>query len=321
MNATSEKIVIGVDLGGTHTAAGLVNGRLEVLAAEKQKTVKSDQEALLKSIVSLVRGLLDHSHAPVAAIGFGIPSMIDQAHGRAVMSVNIPLADVDFVTYMQNRLELPVFIDNDANVAALAELRAGAAQGAKQALMITVGTGIGGGIIIDGEIYRGATGSAAELGHIVIDVNGPPCQGACPNNGCFETMASGTALNRYAKELAAGQPGSALGRTLKDGQAVDGALVSRLAHEGDPLSLQAMAKIGFYIGVGVTSLVNVFNPEVFVLGGGIMEAGGLILDPALAYLRGKGLKPNRDIVKVVRARFRAEAGMIGAACLALDAEI
>ncbi len=318
MNATSEKLVIGVDLGGTHMAAGLIDGRLRVLSAVEQKTVKSSQKALLESIAAAARKLLERAPAPVAAAGFGIPSMIDQLHGRAVMSVNIPLAGVDFVDYMKDELGLPVFIDNDANVAALAELRAGAAQRASQALMITVGTGIGGGIIINGEIYRGATGSAAELGHIVIDVNGPPCQGACPNNGCFETMASGTALARYARELAASQPDSALGRALAAGKAPDGALLSKLARQGDGLSLQVMEKIGFYIGAGVTSLVNVFNPEVFVLGGGIMEAGDMIMKPAIKYLRERGLAPNRDIVKVVRAMFGPEAGMIGAACLALD---
>ncbi len=318
MNRAPEKLVIGVDLGGTHTAAGLVDGRLELLASVEQKTVKSSQEALLESIVAAIRKLLRKTSAPVAAAGFGIPSMIDQLHGRAVMSVNIPLAGIDFVAYMKEKLGLPVFIDNDANVAALAELRAGAARGAKQALMITVGTGIGGGIVIDGEIYRGATGSAAELGHIVIDVNGPPCQGACPNNGCFETMASGTALIRYAEEEAAAHPGSALGGALAAGKTLDGALVSGLAAKGDQPALEVMEKIGFYIGVGVTSLVNVFNPEIFVLGGGIMEAGDLIIKPALEYLRERGLKPNRDIVKVVKPRFGPEAGMIGAACLALD---
>lgn len=319
MASIPEKLVIGVDLGGTTTAAGLINERLEVIDSIEQETVTTSQAALLNDTIELVRKLLSHAPSPVAGIGFGIPSMIDQRRGRAVMSVNVPLADFDFVAYMRNQFELPVFIDNDANAAVLAEVRAGAARGAREVLMITVGTGIGGGIIINGEVYRGATGSAAELGHMVVDVNGPPCQGACPNYGCFETMASGTALKRYAEELAREQPDSLLGQALAGGRQLDGALVSQLAEKGDRAARLALEKIGFYLGVGITSLVNMFNPELFVIGGGIMQAGDLVMGPALEYLRTRGLRPNRDVVKVVTAHFGPEAGMLGAGCLVLDA--
>ena len=318
MTSTSEKLVIAVDLGGTKTAAGLVNERLEVLDAVESRTVTSGQQALLESILAMVRGLVKRSPAPVAGVGFGIPSMIDQVHGRVVMSVNVPLADFDFVSHMQAELGLPVFIDNDANLATLAEARAGAARGAREALMITVGTGIGGGVIIGGKVYRGATGSGAELGHIVIDVNGPPCQGNCPNNGCFETMASGTALKRYAREMARARPQSALGHAAAGGEELDGALVSRLATAGDEAAGNVLAKVGLYIGVGITGLVNIFNPEVFVLGGAVMQAGDAIIRPAVDYLHTRGLKPNRDLVRVVPAHFGPEAGMLGAACMVLE---
>ena len=313
-----EKLVIGVDIGGTNTSAGIVNQRLEVLDSIVVDTETSSQEAFLKRITGLVEKLKARSPAPPAGAGFGIPSMIDRARGRAVMSVNIPLADLDFVGYMQGKTGLPVFIDNDANLAALAEARAGAARGASEALMITVGTGIGGGVIIGGRLYRGATGSAAELGHMVIDVNGPRCQGNCPNYGCFETMASGTALKRYAAEAAGEQPRSGLGRARAEGKELDGELVSRLALEGDETAVAVLDRIGFYIGVGITGLINIFNPEVFVIGGGIMRAGDFILGPARDYLSQRGLRPNRDIVKVVPARFGPEAGMLGAACLAWE---
>ncbi|MHB1412727.1 MAG: ROK family protein [Thermoleophilia bacterium] len=316
--STSKKLVIAVDLGGTKTATGLVNERLEVLDSIETKTVTSSQEALLDSIVAAVRELMQRAPAPVAGVGFGIPSMIDQVHGRVVMSVNVPLADFDFVSCMKAELKLPVFIDNDANLAALAEVRAGAARGAREALMITIGTGIGGGVIIGGEVYRGSTGSAAELGHIVIDVNGPPCQGNCPNNGCFETMASGTALKRYAGEVAREKPQSALGQAAARGATLDGALVSQLAAGGDADARAVLDRIGFYVGAGITGLINVFNPEVFVLGGGIMQAGDAILRPAIDYLHARGLKPNRDLVRVVPASFGPEAGMLGAACMVLE---
>lgn len=317
MNVTPETMVIGFDLGGTTMAAALVDGRLQITRSLEVDTPLRTQSTLLSGIVEMVSELAADAPHPVTAVGFGIPSMIDQRRGRAVMSVNIPLADLDFVDYMQDRLALPVFIDNDANVAALAETRAGAAKGAREVIMITLGTGIGGGIITGGEVYRGATGSAAELGHMVIDVNGPPCQGNCGNHGCFEAMASGTALKRYA-ELAAGEnPGSALAAAIAGGEVPDGALVAELARGGDAAAASVMEKISFYIGIGMTSLVNIFNPEVFVIGGGIARAGDLILDPAKKVLEERGLRPNRDLVRVVTAQFGPDAGLIGAACLAL----
>lgn len=318
MASNPETLVIGFDLGGTNMTAGLVDGRLEVFDSVRMKTPAASQSHLLAGILSMVRDLSCRAPAPVASVGFGIPSMIDQKRGRAIMSVNVPLADFDFVDFMTGELELPVFIDNDANLAALAEMRAGAAKGARQVIMITMGTGIGGGIIIDGQIYRGAVGSAAELGHMVIDANGPRCQGACENYGCFETMASGTALARYAAETAAQQPDSTLGQAAAGGENLDGTLLSRLAEEGDPAALAVYKKIGFYTGVGMTSLVNIFNPEVFVVGGGLIRAGEMILGPARQILLSRGLRPNRDIVKVVPAAFGPDAGMLGAACLALD---
>ncbi len=318
MAAETDMIVIGVDLGGTTTTAGLIDSGLNVLESIERRTDTSSQQALLANLEDMVHTLTAASDDPVAAAGFGIPSMIDQSHGRAVMSVNVPLADFDFVQYMRRRLDMPVFIDNDANVAALAEARAGAARGARHMVMVTLGTGVGGGIIIDGRVYRGATGSAAELGHMVIDANGPKCPGACPNYGCFEAMASGPALSRYAREAAAANPASPLGQAAAAGETLDGALLQRLADGGDQVSRDVFDRLGFYLGVGMTSLVNIFNPEYFVVGGGVMRAGGLVLEPAMEVLRTRGLKPNRDIVEVRAARFGPEAGLLGAACLALE---
>lgn len=295
---------------------GLIDSELNIIDSFEQETDTSSQGALLSSIEKMVSKLIAAAPSAVAAIGFGLPSMIDQPSGSAVMSVNIPLADFGFVDYMASRLGIPVFIDNDANVAALAETRAGAARGARQVIMITIGTGIGGGIIIDGDVYRGATGSAAELGHMVIDVNGPKCPGACPNYGCFEAMASGTALTRLAAEAAAEHPDSPLGRATAEGSQLDGALVLRLAKEGDEISRGVFGKLGYYLGLGITGLVNIFNPEYLVIGGGLIRAGGLIMDPAIEVLKSRGLRPNRDIVQVVPAKFGPEAGLVGAGCLA-----
>jgi glucokinase len=219
---------------------------------------------------------------------------------------------------MSERLGLPVFVDNDANVAAIAEHRAGAAQGASEVVMLTVGTGIGGGLILGGQLYHGAVGAAAELGHMVIDVNGPPCQGNCPNHGCVEAMASGTALAREAQRIALERPDSALGRALQDGRAPAGPLVTELAHDGDAAALEVLTLIGTRLGVAIASYVNIFNPEVVVIGGGVLGAGELLLAPARAEVARHALPPSRDLVRIVNAHFGAEAGMVGAAALALD---
>jgi glucokinase len=220
---------------------------------------------------------------------------------------------------MTERLGLPVVVDNDANCAAVAEHRLGAARGTSEAVILTIGTGIGGGLILRGEVYRGAIGAAAELGHMVIDKDGPRCQGNCPNRGCLEAVASGTALSREAVRLARERPESALGQALAAGREIVGPLITELAHDGDDAAREAIAIIGRNLGVGIASYVNIFNPEVVVIGGGVIAAGELLLAPARDEMLARALRPSRDVVRVVAARFGTEAGMIGAATLALEA--
>jgi glucokinase len=184
--------------------------------------------------------------------------------------------------------------------------------------VLTVGTGIGGGLILRGELYRGAIGSGAELGHTVIDMDGPPCQGSCPNHGCVEALASGTALAREARLLAEQDPESGLGQALRAGRELAGPLVTELAHDGDPAAIEVIALIGRRLGVAITSFVNIFNPEVVVIGGGVIAAGDLLLDPARSVVAERALPPSRDVVRIVAARFGVEAGMVGAAALAFD---
>jgi glucokinase len=219
---------------------------------------------------------------------------------------------------MSERLGLPVFIDNDANVATLVETRFGAARGAHNVVGLTIGTGIGGGLVLNSALYRGHTGSGAELGHMVIDENGPRCQGNCPSNGCLEAMASGIAIGREGRMAADEEPDSELGQAAASGQEITGELVTQLALGGDEVSRMVLGHIGRQLGIGLTNFVNIFNPEVIVVGGGAMAAGDLLLDPAREEMRARGLRPNRDQVKVVPARFGPEAGMLGAGVLALD---
>jgi len=310
--------VIGVDLGGTKLLAGVLDRDLAV-HHRAQRTVRGlDQAELLDAIVAAVEEARAAAAGEVAAVGFGIPCLIDQRHGMALMAVNLPLADLPFRALMSERLGLPVHVDNDANAAALAEHRAGAAQGCDHAIVLTLGTGIGGGLILGGEVYRGAIGAGAELGHITVDLDGPPCQGNCPNRGCLETMASGTALAREGRRIAQERPESALGAALDEGRAIDGALVTELAHDGDEAAREALALIGRNLGAGIAGLLNLFNPDVVAIGGGVLAAGELLLEPARAEVAVRALPPVRDHARIVPAHFGAEAGMVGAGALALD---
>ncbi len=310
--------VIGVDVGGTKLLAGAVDSGLRVHHRAQRAVTGLDQSMLLDTMVDAVREARDAADGEVAAVGFGIPALIDQRAGTAVIAINLELADMPFRDVMAERLGLPVFVDNDANLAALAEHRAGAAQGAREAVVLTIGTGIGGGLILRDELYRGAIGAAGELGHMVIDMDGPPCQGNCPNRGCLESLASGTALAREARRLAAEDPESGLGRAARSGRELGGPLITELAHDGDPAATAAIRLIGERLGVGIASFVNIFNPEVVVIGGGVIAAGDLLLGPARATVAARALPPSRDLVRIVPARFGVEAGMVGAAALALD---
>jgi glucokinase len=309
---------IGVDMGGTKLLAGAVDTDLSVYRRAQRSVSGLDQSSLLDVVVDAVEEARESSGGEVEAVGVGIPALIDQRIGRAVFSTHLPLADVPFGDIMAERLGLPVFVDNDSNVAALAEHRAGAARGANHAVVITLGTGIGGGLIVGGELYRGAIGAGGELGHVVIDMNGPSCQGNCHNRGCLEVLASGTALVREAMRIAGERPDSGLARALADGRELAGPLVTELAHDGDPAAVDAVTLVGRRLGVGIANFVNIFNPEVVVIGGGVIGAGELLLAPARQEMLARALSPSRDEVRVVAARFGVEAGMVGAAALAFD---
>jgi glucokinase len=311
--------VIGVDLGGTKVLAGAVDAGHQVHHRAQRTVLGLEQAPLLDALADAVEEARAAAPSAVDAVGFGIPSLIDQKHGTAVLSVNLPIADMPFRDVMSERLGLPVFIDNDGNVAALAEHRYGAARGSSTSLMLTVGTGIGGGLILDDEVFRGATGSGAELGHMVIDQDGPRCQGNCPNHGCLEAVASGTALVREARELAPERPGSGIERVIADGRELTGPLVTELAHDGDEAAREVITLMGTRLGVGIANYINIFNPEVVVIGGGVIAAGDLLLQPARDEVAVRALRPNKDIARIVPAHFGNEAGMLGAAALAFDA--
>src|SRR3954447_3187395 len=314
----AEGCVIGVDLGGTKLLAGAVDGDLAVHHRTNRPALGLDQRELVELVAHAVEGVRTAVGGEVAAVGFGIPCTFDARTGVAVQAVNLPLHDIRFADVMAERLGLPVVVDNDANCAVLAEARAGAAAGCSEVALLTLGTGIGGGLFLRGQVYRGWVGGGAELGHMVVDMDGRPCQGSCPNHGCLESVASGTALVREASLAVARRPDTDLGHALEAGRELTGPMITQLARSGDPVACAAMATIGRALGVGISNLVNIFNPEVVVIGGGVSEAGDLLLDPARDVMAQRALAPGKDVVRVVGAALGGEAGMVGAATLARD---
>jgi glucokinase len=313
----SDECVIGVDLGGTKILAGVVDSELRVHARAQRAVPNDDQEKIIGALVEAVEEVRSGTAPETFAVGVGVPCLIDEQRGMAVMAVNLPWAEIDLSAVLSERLGLPAFVDNDANTAMLAEHRAGAARGARHAAMLTVGTGIGGALVVGGELYRGARGAAGELGHMVVDEDGPPCQGNCPNHGCLESVASGTALAREALRVARATPDCGLGRALAAGRVVTGALVTELAHDGDAAARDVVALIGTRLGIGIGNLVNMLNPEVIVVGGGVIAAGELLLAPAREVVATRALPPSAAEARIVRAHFGVESGMLGAAVLAL----
>jgi glucokinase len=313
----SPRRVIGMDTGGTKLLGGVVDESLAV----RDRVRRLWQEAGRREVLDMMVDAVEEARAAapdVVAVGFGIPGLVDPATGEVGFSTHLPLAGLRFRDLMQERLGLPVYVENDSNLAVLAEQRAGAARGALHVAMLTLGTGIGGGLVLGGRLYRGANGGAAELGHVVVDMNGPPCQGNCPGRGCLEVMASGTAIGREGAAAAEREPESAIGREARAGRAVTGALVTELAHDGCEVARGVLALVGERLGVGIVSIVNALNPEVVVIGGGAMAGGELLLAPARRVVAERALPPSRRQVRIVPAQFADEAGMLGAALLALD---
>jgi glucokinase len=296
-------LVIGVDLGGTKIAAGAIDRRGAITARSERPTPTTSEEELLSALDEMVEQV-SQAVGGVEALGFGVPSTVDQRSGRAVSSVHIPLAGVDLRARMGDRFELPVAIDNDGNAAAIAEWKLGAGAGVRDMIMLTLGTGIGGGLILDGKPYRGSMGAGAELGHMVLKYDGPPCIGSCPGRGHFEALVSGTAADAVARSVLS--------------QDATGHDLVRLASEGDARATEALAGLGRILGAGMASLVNVFNPEVIVLGGGFGKAGELLFGAAREVVAQEALTPARDLVRIVPAELGSEAGLIGAGLIAYE---
>jgi glucokinase len=311
-------VVVGIDLGGTKVAAATLSdgslGRPLV-----RPTDLSSGEALIDQLV----GLIDEVRSPdLAGVGVGVPSVVEFETGRVVSSVNIPLADIPLRHVLGERLGVPVFVDNDATVAALAEafdehLR----PVARNLVMLTVGTGVGGGIVLGGRIYRGSTGGAGELGHTIIGAEREgevPLEHNFPQPGSLESLSAGHALDHLAESAADSDPESALGRLEAEGRSVLGADVVATAGQGDTTALRTVRLWAQRVGIGVANAINTFDPDEVVIGGGAALAGDLLLEPVREVVRAY-VVPGLGVRTTIRlARHGPEAGVLGAAMLAVQ---
>ena len=307
---------IGVDLGGTKLAVAAVDETGRVLSRATERVHPGGQSDLIDQLISSIGRML-RAHPDAEAVGIGIPCSIDRADGMVTGAVNVPLAGLHLAAVIGERIPRPIFLDNDANVAAIGEHRFGAARGTESAVVLTIGTGVGGGVILDGRLLRTGGGAGPELGHVVIDYDGPPCQGDCPNRGCVEAMISGPALAREGRRAAEASPSSMLGRLLAAGREIDTRALIAAARAGDGVAEQVVQRAGARLGVALASFSNTFGPEMFVVGGGVGAAGDLLLEPARWEYWSRGLGPLRSAT-VESAQLGVGAGMVGAAAMALD---
>jgi glucokinase len=309
---------IGVDVGGTKMAAAeLRRGVLGESSLVPTDTSSSD--ALLDQICAAI----EHVRGPDArAVGVGVPSVVEFETGRIRYSVNIPLADLPLRQLLSERVGLPVFVENDASCAALAEAYEGEDLVTADLVMITVGTGVGGGLVLGGRLYRGVTGAAPEMGHVIVGLDladgAPEPAERFPQPGSLEALAAGRALDRLAERCAREEPDSALGRRLAAGDEVTGVDAVELAREGDAVAARVVRIVGERLGIGIANAINMFDPSEVVIGGGVSQAGDLLMVPAAAVAHRYTLPGVGTRTTIRLARRGPEAGVIGAGLLAVQ---
>jgi glucokinase len=304
---------IGVDVGGTKIAAGVVSPDGDILNEVRYPSA-GPRERLLSTIARAVNEVRDGFE--VGGICLAVPGTVSTAENKIIDAPNLhAIEGVPLKDELEERTGLSTTVENDANAAAWGEFRFGAGSEATHLVFITLGTGVGGGVISHGVLLRGAQGAGGELGHITIQATGPRC--GCGNHGCLEALASGTAIARRAREVASENPDSALGRLAVE-RTVLGEDVAELTREGDEAARSVLEETGRWLGIGLAGYVNVFNPEVIAVGGGAARAGELILEPARKEVRLRAMSPGRDLVEIKPATLGARSGVLGAAALARD---
>ncbi len=292
-------VVIGVDLGGTKILSGVVERDGNVLRRSETESPGASEDAVVGALDAAVEAVLGND---VRAVGFGVPANLERGSGRILRATNLPFDDFDLVAHARARFGLPVGVENDANAAALAEWKLGAGRGASSLLVLTLGTGVGGGLVLDDTLYRGW----AEVGHVVVQADGPPCQGNCHGRGHLEALTSGTAADAAARDLY--------------GPDADARTLVERGRAGDADAVARLMEIGRFLGAAIGSIANLVNPDLVVVGGGFGEAAGeLVLGPAQEAARREALAPADGTLRVVPAALGSEAGLVGAALVAFEA--
>ena len=315
--AASGGIAVGVDVGGTKLAAGLVASDGSVLDRVRYDT-PAGGEAIVDLIVDITEAFTSKHHVAGVPVGVGAAGLIS-LDGDVRFAPNIDWSDFPLGVTLRKRLDRPVTVDNDANAAAWGEYRCGAGRDAHHSMvMLTVGTGVGGGLVLHDRLVRGAGGMAGELGHLAVLEGGPRCP--CGALGCLEALASGTAIARYARDaVAGGRVGSGSPLANLAPEQLTGKAVTVAAHTGDATAIEILATAGRWLGVGIASLIAAFDPEIVVLGGGAMQAGHLLIESAVSGARERLLgRGHRDLAPIVAASLADDAGLVGAALLALE---
>jgi len=317
-----EDLILGIDLGGSKILAAVVNPQGEMLSRDHSVTpAQEGPEAVIHEILQAARRTLKQAGitiAEVKAIGVGAPGACNPDTGIVSSSPNLPgWKDVPLRDIIARELGVETFLINDANAAALGELCFGAGRGARNLIYVTISTGIGGGIIIDGKLYSGTSGAAGEIGHMTIDVNGPRCN--CGNIGCWEALASGTALAKEARrKIGEGERTAILNHAQGDIEQVTAETVHAAAQEGDALARELITRTGYYVGVGFVNLVNIFNPELIIIGGGLSNMGEMLLEPAIKVVKERAFKAAHEVVRFALPQLGLNSGVLGAAALALQ---
>ena len=322
MNQNSEPLALGIDLGGTKILTAVVNSQGKMLSRDHSITpATKGHEAVIKSILESAGHALGQAGittSALSAIGVGAPGLSNPETGILFTSPHLPkLKDVPLRDIIEKELGKKAFLINDANAAALGELYFGAGRGTRHFIYVTISTGIGGGIVIDGKIYTGALGTAGEVGHMTINDKGPLCN--CGNRGCWETLASGTALAWETKErIKDGGKTSILDYVGGDVEKVTAEVIHQAAQEGDALARELISQTGYYIGVGLANLINIFNPELIVIGGGLSNIGDMLLEPAFKEAKARAFKQPYGAVHFAQAELGRNSGVLGAAAFALE---
>jgi glucokinase len=305
---------IGVDVGGTKIAAAVVSTEGKILNEVRYPTQAVPPNRLVGTIAGAITEVKDGFE--VGGVCLAVPGLIMASVNTVIFSPNLhEIENIRLDEEIGGRTGMRVTVENDANAAAWGEFRYGAGKDVDHQIFITLGTGVGGGVITHGILVRGAQGAGGELGHVTLDPAGPLC--GCGNRGCLEALASGTAIQRRAREFANDRPGSALGQLALQRQVL-GEDVTKLAEEGDEAAVSVLEETGRWLGIGVAGFVNMFNPEVVAFGGGASRAGEFILEPARREVELRARSPSRDLVEIKEATLGPVSGVLGAAALARD---